>query len=161
MGRFSNYYEKPAEDKERKLPDESSYYCGAEGECDLEIIKAEKTVSTSGNPQLVVDFKATDKNGKVGKMRDWFPELPTMAWKTANLLFSIGREDLNTPEGFEPEDLDGCTAKGVLKSDRWQRKDGIWITSSKIAKYIPCAKDKSYKITSTKAEDDSADELPF
>lgn len=160
MGKFSNYYQAPTDDAPRKAKSPSDYYLGADGECDFEILSASEGKSTTGNTQLTLFLRVTDKNGKSGKCMDWLPDLPQMAWKTASVLSAIGKESLNRPSGFDPEDLVGGKGRGILKTDKWRRNDGEMITSSKIDKYLGGSKGKAYK-SPVVEQDDSSDELPF
>ena|SRR5271157_4316893 len=160
MGKFSNYYATDSEDKPKKAKDPSEYYQGADGECDFEILSVTEGKSSAGNTQLTLFLRVTDKNGKSGKCMDWLPDLPQMAWKTASVLASIGKESLNRPSGFDPEDIVGGKGRGILKTGKWRRSDGVMITSSKVDKYLGNSKGKAYK-TPVVEQDDGADELPF
>lgn len=64
-----------------------------EGIYNFQVIKAEKRISSAGNPMLELKLKVWDANGKTYTVRDFLVATRKMAWKIKHFWESVGQPE--------------------------------------------------------------------
>lgn len=85
----------------------------------MQVIEAEESQSSAGNPQIVLDLRVTAGEWRGAEKRDWVTITESSLGRVVQVLEAFGIE---IPEGefeFKPSDLVGKTAEVVLREETY------------------------------------------
>lgn len=131
-----------------------------EGLVSFSVISAKNATSKSGNQQLVTYIKIVDSKGRANRINDYFPDMPSMYWKTKHFFQAINRGHLFT-QNFDPDSLKGAKGKVTIKKVK-ETYNGETKFVNKVVDYGSDAQSKQIELPVGPASTTAVDEdLPF
>lgn len=101
------------------------------------LIGLEKSVSSNGNPQWVLEWKLDGPKEYKGRtFKDWLTLTPAALWKVRECIEALGIPRDGKGLKFKKKDAMGRRATLAIEAEEYDGK-----TRSKIAKYKPISKD--------------------
>jgi hypothetical protein len=125
------------------------------GTHDVTVIKAEESMSSSGNPQLELELEAFEGPNKGGRIRDWITVIPTTAGKVKQVLTALGLE-VDGKYTIDPDNLVGRKAQILVRNELYDGKE-----RSKVKGYEPSGATGGASPPSTNGAKKDEEDLPF
>jgi len=133
---------------------------------DFEVIKAEQSISKSGNPMIKLMLKVWDTNGREHIIYDYLVSTSNMMYKIKHFCESVGLEDKYKLGTFDENDCVGKCGKVdiIIQKGQSSPNGGNYPDKNTARDYISKIEMNEPKIKSSKENnfvDSNLDDLPF